>query len=149
MAEGRHGAAQAIGFVGGELGGDDGQLHRLFLEQGHAQRLVQDILQFILPVPGARLGIVEHHVRIVALQFAALEIGMHHAALDGAGPHDRHFHHQIVEFFGLEARQHAHLGAAFHLEHADGVGPLQAFRRRQARSFGTVANVYFGFAPRE
>ena len=48
MAEGRHGAAQAIGFVGREFGGDDGQPHRLFLEQGNAQGLFQHLLQFVL-----------------------------------------------------------------------------------------------------
>ena len=47
---------------------------------------------------------------------------MHHAALDGAGPHDGHFHHQVVKLARLQARQHAHLGAAFDLEHAHGVG---------------------------
>ena len=50
---------------------------------------------------------------------------MHHAALDRAGPHDRHFHHQVIEFAGTQPRQHVHLGAAFHLEHADGIGPAQ------------------------
>ena len=47
MAEGRHGAAQAIGLFGREFGGDDGQPHRLFLEQGNAQGLVQHVLQFV------------------------------------------------------------------------------------------------------
>ena len=47
---------------------------------------------------------------------------MHHAALNGAGPHDGHLNHQVVKTRGLEARQHAHLRAAFNLEHANGVG---------------------------
>ena len=56
MAEGRHGAAQPIGLVGGEFGGNNGQLHRLFLEQGNAQRFLQHIFQFILGVRQGRLG---------------------------------------------------------------------------------------------
>src|SRR6185503_7444917 len=50
---------------------------------------------------------------------------MNHAALDRPWTHDRDFYYQIVEFFGLETRQHAHLRAALDLEHADGIGPLQ------------------------
>ena len=47
MAERRHGAAQAIGFVGGEFGGDDGQPHRLFLEQRHAHGFLKNVMQFV------------------------------------------------------------------------------------------------------
>ncbi len=46
---------------------------------------------------------------------------MHHVALDRAGADDRDLHHQVVEIARLEARQHAHLRPAFHLEHADGI----------------------------
>jgi hypothetical protein len=49
---------------------------------------------------------------------------MHHAALDRAGPHDRHLDHQVVEIGRLQARQHRHLRARFDLEHAHGVGAL-------------------------
>jgi hypothetical protein len=49
---------------------------------------------------------------------------MHHTALDRPWTHDRDFDHQIVEFFGLETRQHAHLRTALDLEHADGIGFL-------------------------
>ena len=38
-AEGRHGAAQLVGFGRGEARGDDGDPHRLLLEQRHAERL--------------------------------------------------------------------------------------------------------------
>jgi hypothetical protein len=34
---GGHGAAQLVGLAGREAGGDDGELHRLFLEDRHAQ----------------------------------------------------------------------------------------------------------------
>ncbi len=37
--EGGHGAAQFVGLRRREAGGDDGNLHRLFLEQRHAQGL--------------------------------------------------------------------------------------------------------------
>ena len=44
---------------------------------------------------------------------------MHHVALDRAGSHDRHFDHEIVEISRHEPRQHGHLRAALHLEHAE------------------------------
>jgi hypothetical protein len=47
---------------------------------------------------------------------------MHHAALDGPGPHDGDFHHQVVILARLQARQHRHLGTAFNLENAHRVG---------------------------
>ena len=50
---------------------------------------------------------------------------MHHVALDGAGPHDRHLDDEIVEASRLQARQHVHLRAALDLEDADGLGPAQ------------------------
>ena len=43
----------------------------------------------------------------------------------GTGPHDRHLDDEIVEAARLQARQHVHLRAAFHLEHADRIGPAQ------------------------
>ena len=49
---------------------------------------------------------------------------MHHPALDGPGPHDRHLDHQVVELLGLEPRQHAALRPALDLEHADRLGAL-------------------------
>jgi hypothetical protein len=47
---------------------------------------------------------------------------MHHAALNGPGPHDRHLDHQVFVTARLQARQHRHLRPALDLEHADGVG---------------------------
>ena len=90
IAEGRHGAAQAIGLGIGETGRGDGQLHRLFLEQRHAERLAQNLAQFIGIV--ARSGQID---RLLAV--AAAQIGMDHVALDRARPDDRHLDHQIVE----------------------------------------------------
>ncbi len=50
---------------------------------------------------------------------------MHHVALDRAGPDNRHFDDEIVKLPRLEARQHAHLGAALDLKHAERVGAAQ------------------------
>ena len=58
----------------------------------------------------------------------------------GPGPHDRDLDDQIVEFFGLEPRQHGHLGAALDLEHADRVGALDhAIDRRVLVLHGEIA----------
>lgn len=59
------------------------------------------------------------------LAVAPPDIGMHHVALDGAGPDDRHLDHQIVEAARTHARQEVHLRAALHLEDADAVGPAE------------------------
>ena len=48
IAERRHRAAQPVGLLGGKLRGLDGDPHRLFLEQRHAEGLVQHPAQFIL-----------------------------------------------------------------------------------------------------
>ncbi len=120
VAEGGHGAPEAVGLVAGELGRHHGDLHRVLLEQRHAEGLAEHLLQFVLivfrigpreidPVGFApRLGL--------ALLLARLQVGMDHAALDRAGAHDRHLHHQIVEFARAQARQHGHLRPALHLE---------------------------------
>ena len=108
----RHRAAQAIGLAGREAGGHHRELHHLLLEDRHAERASQHLLHRFARV-GDRL-----------LAAASPQVGMHHAALDRAGAHDRHLDHQIVVVRGLQARQHAHLRARLDLEHADGVGLL-------------------------
>ena len=45
--ESRHGAAQAIGFIGSELCRHNGQFHRLFLKQRNAHRLAEHGDEFI------------------------------------------------------------------------------------------------------
>ena len=50
---------------------------------------------------------------------------MNHVALDRPRSDDRDLDHQVVEFFGLEPRQHAHLRPALDLEHSDAIGPAQ------------------------
>ncbi len=83
--EGRHGAAQLVGFRRREAGGDDGDLHRLLLEQRHAQRLRQHRFQFLRRIGDGLLAA------------APAQIGMHHVALDRAGAHDRDLDDQVVE----------------------------------------------------
>ena len=126
MTEGGHGPAQAIGLGRAETGADDGDLHGLFLEQGYAQGLAQHLLQF-----GGR----KIHFFLAP---AAAQVGMHHVALDGAGTDDGHLDHQVVEIARLESGQHAHLGAAFDLEDADGIAPAQhiVYRRVFGRQGG-------------
>ena len=111
--EGRHGAAQLVGFARREAAGDDGDLHRLFLEQRHAQRLAEDGFEL--------LGGIRDRLE----SLPAAQIGMHHVALDRARPHDRDLDDEIVELLRLEPRQHRHLRAALDLEHAERVGALQ------------------------
>jgi hypothetical protein len=53
---------------------------------------------------------------------APAQVGVHHAALDRAGPHDGDLHHQVVVAARLQARQHGHLRPALDLKHADCVG---------------------------
>ncbi len=111
--EGRHGPAQLVGFARREAAGDDGDLHRLFLEQGHAERLVEDGFELLRGI-GYRLK-----------SLPAAQIWMHHVALDRARPHDRDFDDEIVEFLRFETRQHRHLRAAFDLKHAERIRALQ------------------------
>ena len=47
VPERRHGAAQPVGFVGREFRRRDGDLHRLFLEQRHAERALEHLFQFV------------------------------------------------------------------------------------------------------
>ena len=111
-AEGRHRAAQLVGFGGREAGGDDGDLHRLFLEQRHAERLAEHRLQ------------LRRRIDRRLEPLAAAQIGMDHVALNWPGADDRHFDDEVVEILRPEPRQHRHLRAALDLEHADGVGAL-------------------------
>ena len=113
LAERGHGAAQRVGFVGGEAAGDHGDAHGLFLEERNAESLAEHLFEF-------GRWIID---RLLAA--AAAQIGMHHAALDRPRPHDRHFDRQVVETARREARQHRHLGAAFDLEDAERIGAAQ------------------------
>ncbi len=108
-AKGGHGAAQAIRLAAGEASADHGDLHRLLLEERHAQRALQHLFE-------------ARRIIVLLQPHAAAQIGMHHVALDRTGPDDRHFDDEVEERPGLEAWQHAHLRAALDLEDADRIG---------------------------
>ncbi len=120
MAERGHRAAQLVGFVGREFRSLDGDPHRLFLKQGNAEGFSEDGLKFVL-VAIFRKGIFD----VFRLHPPALQIGMHHLALDRPGTNDRDLDHQIIKRARLQARQHVHLGAALDLEYAERFAPAQ------------------------
>ena len=62
---------------------------------------------------------IEHHG---LLAIAAADVRVHGTTLDGSGADECHFHHEVIERAGSQARQGVELGAGFHLEHADGIG---------------------------
>jgi hypothetical protein len=105
-----HVAAELVRLAGRVVGGDDGELHHLLLEERHAERL-----------PEHRL---ERGVRVerLLLAGAAAQVRVHHPARDRPGPHDRHLDDEVVERRGTQARQHRHLRAALDLEDAERVG---------------------------
>ena len=111
--EGGERPAQPIRLLRGEACPHHGNLHRLFLEQRHPQRAFQHRAQ----VGGGQV----HRL----LPLAAVDVGMHHAALDGAGADDGDLDHQIIEFPRPHPRQEIHLRPAFHLEHPHRIGAAQ------------------------
>ena len=115
VAERGHGAAQPIGLVGREFRRRDGDLHRLFLEQRHAERPFENVFQFV----GRSMRRSGGGVMLLLDAVAPAQIGMHHVALDRPRPHDRDLDDEIVEALRLQSRQHRHLRAALDLEHAD------------------------------
>src|ERR1700744_5587697 len=121
IAEGCHRASQAVGFLGRELRSLNGDPHRLFLEQRYAERLVQDVVEF---VPRT---VLRRWRRIIVLLDAVspAQIWVHHVTLNWPRPHDRDFNDEIVEGARLQARQHVHLRAALDLEDSKGFAPAQ------------------------
>ena len=107
------GAPQFLRLAAGEARRRHGHAQELLLEERHAERALEDGLERRM-----------RHGHGLAPR-AAPEIRVHHVAHDGPGTDDGHLHDQIIEALGLEARQGRHLGAAFHLEDADGVGLLE------------------------
>ena len=67
----------------------------------------------------------DHRTRIGHgfLAAAPAQIRMHHAALDGTRPDNRHLDHQIVKAARQQARQHAHLRPTLDLKNAYRIGP--------------------------
>jgi hypothetical protein len=121
VAEGCHGAAQTVGLVGCELRRRNGDLHRLLLEQRHAERAFENVAQFV----GRSVHRVGGGVMLLLDAVAPAQIGMHHVALDRTRAHDRNFNHKVVEALRLEPRQHRHLRTALDLKYADRVGTRQ------------------------
>jgi hypothetical protein len=106
-----HRPAELIGLARRKAGRHHRQPHCLLLKERHAECLVQH---------GSYLfaGIRRHFLAI-----APSQVGTHHVPLNGPRPDDCHFDYQVVKLPRLEARQHAHLGPALNLKHADRVGP--------------------------
>ena len=107
---GGHGATKGIGFAGGEVGGDDRELHRLFLEEGDAEGFAEDFFDFFSGV----------NCRFVAV--SSTEVRVDHFALNGTGSHNRDFDHKIVKLAWAKTWQHRHLCTRFNLEDTDRVG---------------------------
>jgi hypothetical protein len=97
-------------------------LHHLLLEDRHSERARK------------RLFDVGTGKRDRLKSLPAAQERMHHAALYGARPHDRHFDHEIVENARPQPRQHAHLRARLNLEYANRVGAADDLVR--GRIFG-------------
>jgi hypothetical protein len=121
--ERRHRTSELVGLAGREAGALDGDAHRLFLEQRHAERFAENLLQRRF----------RKHDRLLSL--AAAQIRMDHVSLDRTRPDDGDLDDEIVERPRLHPRQHRHLRAALDLECAErvglpdhGVGP-RVFRR--------------------
>ena len=111
--ERRQAAAQTVRLARIKARGDNGNLHGLFLKQRHTQRAAQHAFQF------------RRRKFRFFLALAAVDIGVHHAALNGAGAHNRHLDHQIIEFARQHAGQKIHLRPAFDLKHANRISPAQ------------------------
>ena len=108
---GPHRPAELISLPRREPGCHHRQPHRLLLEEGDAERVLEDAAD--------RLVGVAHRL----LATAPAQVGMDHPPLDRPRPDDRHLDDEVVEAGWLEPRQHAHLRPALDLEHTDGVGP--------------------------
>ena len=108
-----HRLAQLVGLGRREPGDVDRHLHQLLLEQRHAERLAEAVLEQRVEVRDRLLAVAPADVRV------------HRAALDRAGPDQRDLDDEVVEPARLEPGQRRHLGPRLDLEHADGVGPAQ------------------------
>ena len=97
----------------------------MFLEQRDAEGLLKDGLQFVLRMFETWFGRFKNLGWVVLLFLATFKVRFYHSSLNWAGPHQRYFDHQVVEIARSQAWQHVHLGAAFHLEDANGVSFAQ------------------------
>ena len=111
--EGGQGPSQPVSLSRGKACGHHGDLHGLFLEQGHAIGAAQDLHH----------GGAQIFYRFLAL--TAVDEGMHHAALNGAGSHNGNLADQIVELARPHAGQKVKLRPAFHLKDPNRIGTAQ------------------------
>jgi len=109
-ALGPHRLTQLICFCRGEARNVDGHLHQLLLEQRHAERLGQRVLE-------QRVQIRDRLESV-----ATADVWMHRTSLDRPGADERHLHNEVVKRARLEPRQRGHLRTRLHLEHTHGVG---------------------------
>ncbi|GBF26180.1 hypothetical protein MnTg02_01217 [bacterium MnTg02] len=99
-AEGGHGVAQLIDFLGAEFSGDHGELHGLLLEERHALGFAEHRAELIRgSVLRGGGGIV---LRLQPV--AAAQIGMHHVALNRPRPDDGDLDDEVIKTARLEAR---------------------------------------------
>ncbi len=110
--ERRHRAAELVGLAAGKPGAHHRHLHRLLLEQRHAECFPQHGAQFFC----RQVGFFQ--------TVAPAQVGMHHVALYRTWANDGHLYRQVVQLAWFQARQHGHLRAALDLEHADRVRTL-------------------------
>ena len=94
-----HRLAQLVRLGRGETGDIDGHLHQLLLEQRDTQCLRERVLEQRMQI-GNRFETV-----------ATPDVGVHRAALNGAGTDECHLHDEVVERARLEAGQRGHLCA--------------------------------------
>jgi len=116
-----HGAAQLFGLGAVVVGELHGAGEHLFLEEHDAVGAFEDGEQAFVDFG------VEADDGFAAV--AAGDNGVDKLADDGAGAHDGDLHGDVVEAGGFEATEAGHLGAAFDLEDANGIGFLHHFIR--------------------
>ena len=106
-------APQGVGFSSREPSSHHSQANHLFLEYRHPQCPRQDRFNVLVGVAdGLQPG------------FAA-QVGVHHIALNRAGPNDGDLDHQVIKTGGFQSRQHRHLCARLDLKDTQRIGFLQ------------------------
>src|SRR5258705_4704505 len=94
IAKRRHRAAQPVGLFWAELRSLDGDPHRLFLEQRHAEGLVQNLIQLILFAVLRRRRWIAH----LLLAIPPPEVGRNLVTVYRTRPHKRDFDYVFVKF---------------------------------------------------
>ena len=99
VSPGGHGSPKLIGLACCKTRSKNGQLHHLLLKNGYAQGALQGLFD--------RWAWVVHGLKALTTS----QVGVDHAPLNGAWPHNGHFNDQVVKALGFKPRQHTHLGA--------------------------------------